>query len=365
VQGISMYSNYANNLNPAANTKLSYTNFSISFKYGFLKAEDNSNSISASHGNVYGINIGIPFNQNNGWTLNLGFNPLSQINYRIKNTGQIGGAEYSKIYAGSGGISRVNFGMSYKIFHNISVGAEYNYAFGNIYHLNLLDFNNAAYQNSSIRKENILSGSYFKGGLIFDLGNILKIKGLENLALGVMYQSPLNLSSTLDAIYKSSILTDTLTAQKEDLDIPQAFGAGLTNKFGNRLIASCDFFYQQWSDFKEGGIELSNMQNSYRIGLGFAVLPSVKKDPAFLESIEYRFGVFYDNSYFKINDEQINRYGISLGFAIPINPYNSIDLGFSYYIRGKTEPGFIKENMFKITAGINIGELWFIKSREE
>ena len=365
IQGISLYGNYANNINPAANTRLSFTNFSVCFKYSFLKSTDALKSSSSSYGNVYGINIGIPFNQNNGWVLNLGFNPLSQINYQIKNIGNFNGTNYSNIYAGKGGISRVNFGMSYKIFHHISSGFEYNYSFGNINKLSLLDFNDPNYQNTIIRKENNLSGSYFKGGLVFDIGKIFKIKEIDNLTLGAVYQSPLKLNSTLDAIYKSSTGTDTVTTENGNIEIPQAFGVGLTNKFGERLIASCDFFYQQWSNYTEGGLYSGNLQNSYRLGLGFSILPSNKKEHGFLESIEYRFGFFFDNSYFKINNEQINRYGIGLGFGIPLNRSNSIDIGFNYYMRGKTETGFIKENLFKITAGINFGELWFIKSREE
>jgi len=196
-------------------------------------------------------------------------------------------------------------------------------------------------------------------------GKIFKINEIDNLTLGAVYQSPLKLNSTLDAIYKSSTGTDTVTTENGNIEIPQAFGVGLTNKFGERLIASCDFFYQQWSNYTEGGLYSGNLQNSYRLGLGFSILPSNKKEHGFLESIEYRFGFFFDNSYFKINNEQINRYGIGLGFGIPLNRSNSIDIGFNYYMRGKTETGFIKENLFKITAGINFGELWFIKSREE
>jgi outer membrane protein assembly factor BamA len=107
------------------------------------------------------------------------------------------------------------------------------------------------------------------------------------------------------------------------------------------------------------------MKNSYRVGLGFIILPPVKRDIGFFEGIEYRFGFEYDNSYFEINNEQINRFGIGLGFGIPINKYNSIDIGINYYIRGKTDNGFIKDNLLKITAGINIGELWFLKPKED
>jgi outer membrane protein assembly factor BamA len=62
---------------------------------------------------------------------------------------------------------------------------------------------------------------------------------------------------------------------------------------------------------------------------------------------------------------QVNTYGIGFGMGIPINQYNSIDLGFNFSTRGKTDPGFVKDNYFKISAGLNFGELWFLKRVED
>lgn len=364
IQGISLYGNNINNINPAANTRLAFTNISVAFRYNFLKSSDDIKSISASNGNVYGINVGIPFNQNNGWVFNLGFNQLSQINYKIISQGSMYGTDYTQTYAGNGGLSRINLGMSYKIFYNISVGFEYNYAFGDLKRVSYLDFNNQNFTNSYIRKENNLSGSFYKGGLVFDIGKILKSKSMEDFTLGVLYQSKLKLNSELDGIYISSTSHDTITSLKGDVEIPQMFGAGLTNKFGN-ITVSTDFLYQQWSDYKEGGTSLNIYQNAFKWGLGFAIAPTAKKDPGFWESIEYRFGVFYNNSYFKIQDMQVSTYGIGFGLGIPINQYNSIDLGFNFSTRGKTDPGFVKDNYFKISAGLNFGELWFLKRVED
>jgi hypothetical protein len=75
--------------------------------------------------------------------------------------------------------------------------------------------------------------------------------------------------------------------------------------------------------------------------------------------------VFYDKSYYKVNNEDVIRYGVSAGIGIPISTYNSFDLGISYFIRGKTENGLVKDEYLKLTAGFNFGELWFVKTREE
>jgi hypothetical protein len=54
-----------------------------------------------------------------------------------------------------------------------------------------------------------------------------------------------------------------------------------------------------------------------------------------------------------------------LGFGIPISDLNSIDLNFSYSIRGKEGNGLIKDELFSIYAGVNFGELWFLRPNED
>jgi long-subunit fatty acid transport protein len=365
IQGIGIYGNEVNNLNPAANTKLKYTNFSISAKYGFLKSTDGVTTNKISNGNVNGINIGIPFNQKNGWTLSLGFNPISQIEYVITNNGSIDGEDYTETYSGNGGLTRINIGMSYYIFKSISVGVEYDYSFGNITRLSVKDFSDDSIATASIKKENDLNGSFFKGGLVFDIGSMFNNKTLEDLHIGMFYRTKYKLTSSVDAIYGSSTGFDTNNLGDDDLDMPEAFGFGVSNKFGDRYIVSGDVYFQQWSQFKENGVTPSGMQNSVRYGLGLEVTPTSRKDRKFFENLYYRLGVFYDKSYFKVNNQNINRYGISAGLGIPINNYNSFDLGISYFVRGNTDNGLVKDEYLKLTAGFNFGELWFIKTREE
>jgi long-subunit fatty acid transport protein len=321
IQGIGIYGNEVNNLNPAANTKLKYTNFSISAKYGFLKSTDGVTTNKISNGNVNGINIG--------------------------------------------GLTRINIGMSYYIFKSISVGVEYDYSFGNITRLSVKDFSDDSIATASIKKENDLNGSFFKGGLVFDIGSMFNNKTLEDLHIGMFYRTKYKLTSSVDAIYGSSTGFDTNNLGDDDLDMPEAFGFGVSNKFGDRYIVSGDVYFQQWSQFKENGVTPSGMQNSVRYGLGLEVTPTSRKDRKFFENLYYRLGVFYDKSYFKVNNQNINRYGISAGLGIPINNYNSFDLGISYFVRGNTDNGLVKDEYLKLTAGFNFGELWFIKTREE
>jgi len=366
ILGISLFGNSANDINPAGNTKLSFTDISLGFKYTFLNSSNSITNSKNSNGNVSGVDIGIPLNKDLGWSMNLGFIPISTVNYKFSNlvvTPE--GDNYTQTYAGGGGVSRINFGMSYTLFKSINLGAEYNYSFGNIKKLVVLDFGNSLITNSYERSENNLSGSYFKGGIILEAGKLIKSKLLNDLNFGFFYQSKLNLSSNIDAIYQTSLGNDTASLSGGTLIIPASYGFGFSNKFGKQLIVSGDALIQDWSNYISAGQTQANFGNSYRTGLGFEIIPLDKPDNTFWENLSYRFGGFYQKSYFTVNGTDIIGYGITAGLGIPMNKFNSLDLGISYSIRGKTDNGLIKDQFIKLSAGFNFGELWFIKARND
>jgi hypothetical protein len=361
IQGISLMGDYINNLNPASNAEIKYTKLSLSFNYSFMKLEKSK----ISDGNVNGINIGIPLSNERGMTLLLGFNSLIRANYKILNKFSDENVTYSQTYAGNGGISRINFGLTYKVLGGIYLGFEYNYAFGNQTKLAYLDFNSSYYINTYIRKENNLTGSFVKGGLIFDLKKLTKSDRLNDFTIGFLYQSKLNLNSNQDAIYASSLVNDTIRSSSSESQLPQALGFGITKKIGKQFILSGDVLWQQWSKFIPGDLAQNDYKNSIRYGFGAEILPTIKTDKSFFESLTYRMGAFYDKSYYVINGQDVDRFGFGIGFGIPLGSFNSIDLGVSYSMRGKSENGLIKENSLKLTAGLNFGELWFIRPKDE
>ena len=108
IQGISLMGDYVNNLNPASNADLKFTDISLSFKYGFLQLSKSK----ISDGNVNGINLGIPLSNQRGMTLTLGFNSMIRSSYKISNQITTPDLTYAQTYAGNGGISRVNVGLT-------------------------------------------------------------------------------------------------------------------------------------------------------------------------------------------------------------------------------------------------------------
>jgi hypothetical protein len=366
IQGISLTGNYINNLNPAALSKIPYTSFSVLFNYNFLKSSNGVSTVSSSNGNAFGINIGIPISQEQGWSLALGFNPYSLINYKIINNSVSLGENVKQTYAGRGGISRINIGMSYTLAKSISLGADFNYAFGDIKDLKLVEFTSSSgYTPTRILREYDYTGTYFKGGAIIELDKLLKLKKLNDFSIGFLYESPLTLASKLDGIYTSSISTDTVSIDKGNIKIPARIGFGITKKVGNRYLLSSDFIMQDWSGFiSDLAIGQTTYQSSMRIGAGVEIQPLENSEGTW-DKLAYRFGGFYETSYYTVNGESINRIGVNAGIGVPISKYNSLDFAISFSTRGNTSNGLIKDDMIKLTAGLNFGELWFVRPKEE
>ncbi|MCY7362114.1 MAG: hypothetical protein LH629_08635, partial [Ignavibacteria bacterium] len=299
ILGTSLFGNYVNTYNPAALTKLQNTIITTNFNYGFLRSSNNVSQNEISDGNVLGLNIGIPFDQDRGWTLSLGFNPATLVNYKILVKNNVGGQDYTQTYSGNGGLSRISTGMSYNLFRKISIGFEYDFAFGDIQRLDYINFNNISYTNTLVRKETDMQKSFLKGGIIFEIGKLINNLALRDLSLGLFYQSGMNLNSNQNAIYRTSTGADTVALQSGKIEIPDSYSIGISNNFNNKFIVSGDVLFQDWSNYSEFGISNINFTTSYRAGLGLEVLSNPNSISIF-GRMSYRFGGFYEKAFYRV-----------------------------------------------------------------
>ncbi len=368
VQGISLTGNYINLLNPASNTYAKNTQISIGARYGLINVSNEISSARYSDFNVSGMSISIPFWDAYGMVINAGFSPYSLVNYKIVSNSSTGGVNVQQTFGGSGGISVLNFGYSVRPFRYLNLGAEYNYSFGNINELVYFDFNSPNIYSSYYRTENNLKGSFFKAGLIFELGKLFpRSVVLNDFNIGFVYRTKASMKSTIDKIYGStSILEfDTMNVVTDNVIIPQAFGVGMTKKIGRQLIISTDILFQQWSDFSPGPLLPAKYRDNIRYGIGFEVLPAPKSVKTFWESLSYRAGFSYDNSIAEIEGNIVHNYALNLGLNFPINNENSVDFAIQAGIRGNKDKGLVKDQYLKFSLGLNFGEFWFLRTREE
>ncbi|CAN5539455.1 hypothetical protein BH10BAC5_BH10BAC5_05740 [soil metagenome] len=363
IQGISLPGNYINNLNPAVRYQLPNTTFTLMFNYDMMKSSNATKSVNSSNANPLGVNIGIPFSQKNGLVMGLGFNPYSTISYNFQKSNVTNGINTIETYAGKGGVSQLNAGLSYAPIKGFNIGADYIFSFGNIKDLTYVNFQTAGVTNTTKIRENDFQSSGFRGGVVIDFEKLTNSRSVKDFYIGFFYESKLNLNSKTDGIFGSSLPNDTISISEGDVTIPSRMGFGISKKIGNRYLLSSDVLLQNWENFTVLGVVQSSYKTSMRAGLGVEIQPL--DGGSGINKFPIRLGVFYENSYFKVNGQSVDRYGVSTGIGIPLSNYNSFDLAFTFSRRGNTDPGLVKEDMLSLSAGLNFGELWFIRRNNE
>jgi hypothetical protein len=371
ITGISLLGNYSNSLNPACWTGIPSTKFSTKFNYINTRSTDGTNTSNRTYANFDGFDLSIPANTGNGWILDFGLNTMSLVNYDIRLRGSSLGENYTQIYNGSGGISRISFGSSYILFKYISFGAQFNYAFGNVTKTNEIDFDNSAIFGTRNQVITSYSGVYANTGLLFrGFDKLFKSDKLGGLTVGLFFSTPANLYTKLSGNFRTSISTDSIDdLGSGKVTLPLSGGFGITDQFSQSLVVSADILFQNWNNFQvtDSGTSAHppEIRNSLHAGIGLEFTPSKKLDVPFYQRMSYRLGANYTQDYLKINGTAINAFGLNAGVSIPLSAFNSLDLVFSYKSRGTTRDGLVKDNVYKIGASVNIGELWFLKPKEE
>lgn len=367
ILGISLYGDYVNTLNPAVWTKIPSTLFSTRFNLENIRSKEGDKKAERTSANFEGFNLAIPLNKGNGWIFTLGLNTFSHVNYDTKFRASVQQESYTQTYSGNGGLNRLNLGFSYILFRYFSFGAQFNYGFGNISKSLHIDFDNSVLFDTKNISSNTLWGFYVNTGLIFHgFGKIFNSKKLDNLSLGFVFSSPAKFNSKITSRYNRSVNNiDTIEYDEGKIEIPLGLGIGISNNFSGKLIVAADIWFQQWDKFLYYGNHPAEIRNNFRAGIGFEYTPSSRQDESFIKKISYRLGATYIQDYLRIKAQNINQLSISSGLSLPLGKYNSLEIFLKYSIRGKNENGLIRDNVFKLGASVKIGELWFLKPKDD
>jgi hypothetical protein len=66
----------------------------------------------------------------------------------------------------------------------------------------------------------------------------------------------------------------------------------------------------------------------------------------------------------KIQNEDINEFGISFGVGLPMGrKFSNINIGFEYGSKGTTNSNLVKENFFNINLSLSFNDKWFQKRK--
>lgn len=382
------YSDYQsiNFANPASYSRLKVTTFDLGFEVDnrTLREPNNPGKFNASSANVSYVQLGIPLMPKRSWGLNLGLRPVTRVNYKVQTNARLTpplliGDSLQTLYEGVGGSYDVFAGTGIA-FNNFSVGVNVAYSFGTKDYSTRKTFINDSvlFYQSNHQNKSTFGGFTFQGGAQY----AIKLSGTEKkvptwLRLGVTGQLERTLNANRDEIvetfeYDANGAVFRIDSVYENTNIsgnvthPSSFSAGFMVERENEWAFGADYTTSKWTKYQFFG-EKDPLQNSWQLKMGGQFTPDLLRGKNYWSRITYRAGFFYGKDYIKV-DNELPVFGVTAGAALPIrrnaytNQFTVINTAFEIGRRGNDD-NKIRENFFRISVGLSLSDLWFIKRK--
>ena len=360
-------------LNP--NNPASYASIdslSLLFDAGFYikTASFSTNKLTENGSNASFDYTSIGLSATQRWKIGLGIMPYANREYNVI-TEHSNPGSYNIAFQGEGGLNRVFFANGIKISKNLSVGVTGSYIFGT-----LVDNTSIYYPDSVSMINGKRSIDMRVSDFKLDYGLLYRIPiNKYTVTVGLTYSQGSNISAKRDIFIRSMFKgfgnqvespIDTLKYEENEkvsIKIPHGFGAGISVDNGDGLIVAADFNWAGWKDFTMNGVN-DSLQNAWNVAVGASYKPKSTSISKYHKKITYRAGMHFDQTYYNIYGESINKYGITFGMGLPVpRSLTSFNIAFEVGTMGTIKNNLVKENYFNISVSMSINDRWFVKRR--
>lgn len=347
-------------INPAA--KFSSTNLIVSYiQLGM--------PVKLKKLNKKGLFLGVSF----------GLKPVSKINYKIfKLERKTGVDSIATLYEGSGGVSEANVGAGIR-YKKFNVGFNTGYRFGTKDYSTRLNFLNdtVTYYNSNSSSKTNFAGIFLNMGLQYEIatkkkglirlgayGNLSQnMKGTENLTRETVKYDATSASYRVDSVFQKS--------QSGTVVYPASYGAGFTYRdSSNHWMIGVDYEKTYWSKYRFFN-QQDQVKDSWKIRAGTEFSPAgLNNIKNYWSAVKYRAGFYYGSNYISINNNNLPEFGFSFGAGLPLKLRRSfyetqtsfLNTAIEFGSRGNKKSN-VRDNTFRISVGLSIGDLWFNRSK--
>lgn len=315
--------------------------------------------------------------------MTVGFLPFSTVGYSLEKTESLpnSDSEYASYsYTGDGGFHQVFVGLGYKVFNNLSIGANFSYLYGDITHQSMTTLGSTT--TRSIKLDQYSINDY---KLDFGLQYTYKLNKKNVVNLGAVYSFGHEMNGEAYKYHQTAgpnsngslvIQSQTGDTIANPFRMPHTLGVGLTYVYDNRLTIGVDYTLQKWEtadlNWDQFDKESLEMSERTKIAVGAEFVPSYVSHN-YLKRIRYRAGVYYSSPYNKVSYRDPNtdktsfhdgarEYGVSVGFGLPMFQSKSMLNISGQYIKVSPKfKGLMEENYLKINIGLTFNERWFMK----
>ena len=315
----------------------------------------------------------------------VGYMPYTSISYNFSSTEKYVANDAnttqsittSNFFEGQGGLNQAYIGLGWRVYRNLSVGANASFLWGEYNHTLMPDYMEGGVSSSSfssIIKSYHASLKTYKIDLGLQYPVRLTTQDWLNIGATVGLGHKIAQDATL-MLYTTKSDTTTYTADSP-FDLPYTYGIGGAWQHKNTLLVAADVRHNRWGDCRMP-VEIANgyvpMKGSYKNMTKIALGAQWTPDPfnkTYWKRIQYRAGFNYSTPYLKINGLNGPReFCLSVGAGLPItNRHNNrsvVNFGLQWLRRSASSSSLINEDYLLINVGVTFNERWFVKYKIE
>ena len=371
--------NMINTANPASYSSIELTAFDIGT---FISSRELSQgSASGKNLNIGLSHIALAMPVSKKSALSFGLLPYSEMGYLNKRSATLTNADNTTtaidyVHTGDGGLSKVYLGYGFAITPQFSIGINAAYLFGSLKQSVANEFpNDPTALNSREDNLNSIGAPVLDYGVQYTINTANKSKVTIGYA-GTFVGDVDVVNSKTTSVYRKDFTSGneslslnapyTFDDASSNWTIPMTHSLGFTFEKTNKLILGADVRYSEWSSFRQAATN-PGLSNSYAIAAGGQITPDINAIGNYLKLIDYRFGVKYDKTYIRIDDQGIDQYAVTFGLGLPLksNRLAVYKINFATEIgkRGSLVNGLVRENYVNFSLGFTLNDKWFIKSK--
>ena len=357
----------------------------LNFDNHTLKENNPPQSFTSSNALFSYMQLGIPLKKN--WGLNFGLSQVSRIGYDIIRSEFLvdpvtGDSIENAVtqFKGDGGTFLATTGTGFSI-KNLSVGFNFGYLFGKKEYTTKRVFINDTvdYKSSNYSTKTSFGNIFFNAGVQYkiDLGKnmLLRLGAYGNLKQTLNAQQDI-LRETFVSTASGDVQLDSVYQQtgiKGKIIYPATYGMGFmlekkidqqNNKYGTWLLG-VDLVQNKWSQYRFYGA-VDSVRNNWELRIGGQIRPEPQGN--YFSNVTYRGGFFTGEDYIHVGNK-LPLFGITAGVGLPLTNYSRlatqyslINLSFEYIKRGNTN-NLLRENLFRVSVGLSLSDLWFVKRK--
>ena len=356
----------------------------INFGSRTLREGNNPDKFTSNDAYFSYIQVGIPLKQN--WGLSFGIRPVSRIYYKLARrellkdplTQQPIDSALTE-FNGEGGAFLPSIGTGFAI-KNFSIGINAGYLFGrkDFSSKRTLFNGTVEYKNANYQTQTYFGSLFYSAGIQYKV-NLNKLTSLTAGAFGNLQQKinarqDIVRETFIRDVTNGDVPVDSVTVQKDvrgKITYPAQYGVGFVVEKQAAIktagwLLGVDFIQTKWSDYRFYNTA-DEVKDNWELRVGGEFRPVSSK--GYLSNVTYRAGFFTGPEYIYVNNKKLNQLGVSFGLGLPLANYSRlsgqftvINLAFEYIKRGNNS-NILKENLFRVSLGLNLSDIWFGKRK--